>query len=267
MGKLVLQFILIVTSFFVTWKLIGLVDWMTVLHVEQAGESIEEKLGETYWEFFKNTEKEVLDKEIVSTVDSLLTTLCEANAIDRNKIQLHIIRSEDANAFALPGGHIVVYTGLMLESNNESELCGVLAHEIAHLELGHLMKKLVKEVGLSVLISMTGGNGSPEMIRQAFKVLTSSAFDRSLEQEADIKAVEYLSNSHINPEGLANFLFRMSITESALQNQLSWLSTHPGGEERSKDILEQIHTSLINEEQIISIEEWNKLQEGISALN
>lgn len=263
MRKLVLQLTFITASFFVMWNLIGRVDWMTVLQVEKTGESIEEKVGETYWEFFRNTEEEVLDRGVISSVDKMLTKLCVANDIDRNELKLHIIKSEDINAFALPDGHLVVFSGLIIDSDNEAELCGVLAHEIAHLELGHLMKKLVKEVGLAMLISMTSGGGNPELIRQAFKVLTSSAFDRNLEREADLQAVEYLINSNIDPEDLANFLYRMSTSEGEVPDQFFWLSTHPGGEERSIDILEEMEGVSFHKEPILTEEEWNSLQEDL----
>lgn len=265
MGKLVLQFVFIVASFFVMWKLIGQVDWMTILHVEQATESLEEKLGETYWEFFKKTEEEVIDHEITSAIDKLLTKLCENNHVDRETIKLHILKSEDVNAFALPDGHIVVFSGLILDSDNEAELSGVLAHEIAHLQMGHLMKKLVKEIGLSVMISITSGNGNPEMIRQAVKLLTSSAYDRNLEREADLKAVEYLTNSSIDPQGLANFLYRMSVSAGDFPDQFYWVSTHPGGEERSKDILKHIEDSSFTSEQILTDEEWIAFQEKVQS--
>ena len=245
------------------WNIIGRVDWMTVWSIEKNAENIEEKLGETYWQFFKNTEQEILDHNIISGVDRCLIKLCEANGIDRDQIKLHIIKSEEVNAFALPDRHMVVFSGLILDSDDESELCGVLAHELAHIELGHLMKKLVKEVGLAVLLSMTSGTGSPEMAQQAFKILTSTAFDRNLETDADLKAVEYLANSNINPEGLANFLFRLSADEGGLPDQLFWLSTHPGGEERSGDILDQMKGLSIEEERIFSDEEWTDLKEEI----
>ncbi len=265
MGKLISQFAILVASFFVLWNLFGRVDWMKILHVEQATQTIEEKLGEKYWEIFKSQEVEIVDKSLDATMDKLLNKLCEANKIDRKEIKVHIVDNDEVNAFALPDGHLVVYAGLIRDSQNEAELCGVLAHELAHLELGHLMKKLVKEVGLTVLISMTSGNHNPEMIRQAFKALTSSAFDRDLEREADIKAVDYLVNSDINPEGLANFLYRMASAEKGIPDQLFWLSTHPGGEERSKDILAYVETKEWQEEFVLTEDEWESFQIEIAA--
>ena len=78
---------------------------------------------------------------------------------------------------------------------------------MAHCELNHVMKKLIKEIGLGVLISITT-NGNGDMLREALKVLSSTAFDRDLEREADIKAVEYLNNTGVSAEPFANFLYR-----------------------------------------------------------
>ena len=266
MRKLSLQFVFIVASFFVTWLILSRVDWMDLFNVRENSNRLEEKLGDLYWEFFNTTEKEILDHEIVSPLDELLTVLCTSNKIPRDEIKLHIIKREEINAFALPDNHIVVFTGLIRESENEAELCGVLAHELAHLELGHLMRKLVREVGLSVLISMSSGSSSPGMIRQAMQVLTSSAFDRQLERDADQQAVRYMANSKLQPEGLANFLYKMSATENRMPDQLFWLSTHPGGEERAMDILKEAEKMSIEEEKILTTEEWDQLQEQLETL-
>ncbi len=266
MRKLFLQSLVIVASFFMTWLLVSRVDWMDIFNVRENTNRLERKLGDLYWEFFNKTEKEILDHEIVTPLDQLLSALCEANNIPRDEIKLHIVDREEINAFALPDNHIVVFSGLIRESENEAELCGVLAHELAHLELGHLMRKLVREVGLSVLISMSAGSGSPGMIKQAMQVLTSSAFDRQLERDADQKAVQYLVNTKLHPEGLANFLYKMSTTENRIPDQLFWLSTHPGGEERAMDILKEAEGMTIEEEKILSDDAWDELQAQLEEL-
>ena len=73
--------------------------------------------------------------------------------------------------------------------DNENQLGFVICHEIAHIQLSHVMKKLVKEIGLSVLISMTTGKSGSGTIQEGLKLLSSSAYDRNLEKEADLKAV------------------------------------------------------------------------------
>jgi predicted Zn-dependent protease len=206
---------------------------------------------------------EITDDSMVSPLDSLITRICERNDIDRGKIKLHLVDKDEINAFALPDDHMVVFSGLIEECQNEAELCGVLAHELAHLEKGHIMEKLVKEIGLSVLLSMTSGNGNPEMIRQAVKVLTSSAYDRSLETEADLAGADYLMQAGINPESFANFMFRMAANEKHLPEHLFWISTHPGSEERTKAILDYVAGRKFNEEPILDSTQWTFFKEQV----
>ena len=101
---------------------------------------------------------------------------------DREIIKVHVLNKDEINAFALPNGHLIIYSGLINNSGNQEELTGVICHEIAHIELNHVMKKLIKEIGLSVLISMTTGKGGSEIIKETAKMLSSSAFDRKLEK-------------------------------------------------------------------------------------
>ena len=95
----------------------------------------------------------------------------------------------------------------------------------------------MKEVGLSVLISMTTGGGSGEIIKETMKLLSSSAFDRSLEKEADLKAVDYLTQAQIDSEPFAHFLYRLADSSENL-SYFSWISTHPDSKERSEYIIE-----------------------------
>lgn len=264
MLKPILQLGAIVVLFFLIWFGIDRIDWMTIFQVEKTSKNIEEKLGELYWDILKKVNKEITDKEVVAPLDSLLTRICERNDIDRKKIKLHLVDKDEVNAFALPDYHMVVYTGLIDECENEAELCGIMAHELAHLEKGHIMQKLVKEIGLSVLLSMTSGNGNPEIIRQAVKVLTSSAYDRKLETEADLAGAEYLIKAGIDPESFAAFMFRTSEQEKGLPDQLFWVSTHPGSEERTQAILDYIEDREVNVEMILDSTQWLTLKENLS---
>ncbi len=72
------------------------------------------------------------------------------------------------------------------------------------------MNKLVEEVGLSTLITLTTGNSCSDMIKETAKSLSSTAFDRSLEKDADIKSVDYLIKAKINPEPFTNFHYKLA---------------------------------------------------------
>lgn len=258
MKKVVIQGLSIVILFFAIFFGLKQIDWVSVFKVQKMTDQTEEKLGELFWDVYKKTASENKDPFVVSVIDSIVTKICVTNAIDRKSITIHVLNKDDVNAFAIPNGHLIVYSGLILASDNPEELSGVLAHEIAHIELHHVMKKLVKEVGLSVLISMTTGSGG-EIVKETAKMLSSSAFDRSLEKEADLKAVDYLFKAKINPEPFANFLYKLADKEHEAMKYLTWASTHPDSKERAIYINEYSKSKKVKYEAVISTSTWSVL--------
>jgi len=243
MKKILTELVITVSVILVVWFGLSQVDWMRLLKIEKSNQNTEEKIGDLFWKMLKNSEQEITSESVVGTIDSMLTRICTSNMIDRNKIKLHLLRKDEINAFALPNNHLVVYSGLIAACNNESELCGVMAHELVHIEKNHVMNKLIKEIGLSVLISMSTGNGQAETIKSVIKQLSSSAYDRKLETEADLTAVDYLIKAGIDPEPFANFIYRLSDESKVLPKQIYWISTHPESKERAEKMIEHIKAS------------------------
>lgn len=261
MKKLVIQGAATILLFIGIWLLFTQIDWMTLFRVQQITDKSEQKLGEILWENFNINDKEVSNTYVVNSVDSIVSQLCLSNNLDRSKFKVHILNNNEVNAFALPDGHLVIYSGLILNSESQDELVGVIGHEMAHIELNHVMKKLGKEIGLSVLISLTTGNSNMQVISEALKVLSSTAFDRNFEREADIKSVDYLINANVNPEPFANFLYKLSHDEHREASYLEWVSTHPDSKERATYILEYSSESVLSYKQILSDDTWLRLKE------
>ncbi len=242
-------------------------DWMTIFNVEETASKTEQRLGDTYYEFFEMQYGEVDDESIYNVVDSILTRICEPNKINRDRIKLHVFDSDQVNAFALPDDHLVVFSGLILEADNPEQVAGVISHEVAHIELNHVMKKLVQEVGMSVLVGSTTGNRGYGTSQEIAQVLSSSAFSRELEEEADRKAVEYLVNAKINPGELADFFFIIANEEIEGMEFFSWISTHPVSEERAEYIVEESQDHTFEIDTLISWNTWTQLQSDIKALD
>ena len=261
MKKVLFEGAVIVASFLVTWVILLQVDWKTVFKVEQATKQTEEKLGEIFWDIFKRAEEENTDKFVVDSIDSLVNKICTENNIDRAQIKVHVLNKDEINAFALPGGHLIIYTGLISASENEGELSGVIGHELAHIQLNHVMRKLIREVGLSVLVSMTSGNGNGEIIKETARILSSTAFDRDLEKEADLKPVDYLVKANIDPESFANFLYKLSYKESEMLQYVTWVSTHPDSKERAEYIIEYAEGKTKTSTPVLTKETWTSLIE------
>ncbi|MFA6402634.1 MAG: M48 family metallopeptidase [Salinivirgaceae bacterium] len=263
MKKLAAQVILLVGFFLGSWLVIYQVDWMHLFNVEQINKKTEEKLGNLFWDFFNHSQKEIQDMAVLIPIDSILNRICLANEIDTSQIKIHIFKNDEINAFALPNKHLVIYTQLILTTENEAELSGVICHELAHMEMNHVMKKLIKEVGLSALISITTGNNSAEIVKETAKLLSSTAYDRSLEREADTKAVDYLSKAQIDPEPFANFLYKLAINESKNETLLIWMSTHPDSKERAEFVIEYSKGMPKNFRPILVQTSWDTLQKTL----
>ncbi len=261
MKKVAFQIIIFLAVFYAGWFVLSQVDWMTLLKIEKATKSTEQKIGDLFWDMIDKSEKVILNKDIIDPMDSLLTKICISNGIDKSNVKLHIVENNEINAFALPNRHLVVYTGLIKAAESEEEICGVLSHELAHMELDHVMKKLVKEVGLSVLISISSGNGGSGTSRKIVKMLSSSAYDRNLEKEADMKAVDYLVKAQINPEPFANFLYRLASSNSNVNSGLSWISTHPDSKERAENIVQKIKTEPVKYGPVLNPSTWEHLKQ------
>ncbi len=259
MKRAFIELFALVALFFGTWFAASQVNWIDVLRVKKVSKTTEEKWGELLRKIMIETESEIKQATIYKPVDSLLNHLCKTNDIDRKLIKLYVIDNSEINAFAMPGGHIVVYSGLLQACNSEAQLAGVMAHELAHIQLRHVMKKLIKEVGLSALLGATTGSGG-EVIKESLKHLSSTAYDRELEQEADLKAVSYLENAAISATPFAEFMYQLAAGSNT--PYLVWISTHPDSEERAAYISEQADQSLVNEP-VLDKATWQSLKNAV----
>jgi len=271
MKKTIYQGLIIILLFCVAWVSITKIDLVNLLKVEELTTETEEKIGNILFELFKSSNQEIKDPFIVNTIDSIVSEICFKNGIHKKNIKLHILKKDEINAFALPNDHLIIYSGLIARAENQEELIGVIGHEIAHIQLEHVMKKLINEFGLSMLISMTtnSGNGT-EIIKETAKLLSSSSFSRKLEKEADMKAVNYLLTANIDPKPFANFLYKLSMENHTKTKYMSWINTHPESKERAEYIIQYIHE--MNKEnndysQIISNQSWKELKQELFKLN
>jgi beta-barrel assembly-enhancing protease len=234
MKKILLQGLVLLLFLAGGIYLLTRVDWIRLLRIDKATAQVEQKLGDLIW---SQQDIEELPKDTsYRHVDSLIRRLCVANGIDVWRVKLHLVENGEVNALALPDYHMVVYSGLLKNVKNDGELAGVLGHELAHMELQHVMKKLGKEIGLSVLVSITTGELGGDAIKEVIGMLSSSAYDRKLEKDADVQAVKYLKNAGIDRNDFANFLDRLGKEEAGVPKELSWLSTHPDSRERARYI-------------------------------
>jgi beta-barrel assembly-enhancing protease len=151
--------------------------------------------------------------------------------------QFHVVNDATLNAFAMPGGIVVVNTGLIKATKRAEELAGVLAHETQHVEQRHSIEGIIKQMGLqAVWLLLTGDLGS-SIAGQAALKLTSLKFSRDAESEADAKGFDTLVKQGIDPSGMPEFFKTMS--EQAADAPAAFLSTHPLSEDRQAKLSER----------------------------
>jgi beta-barrel assembly-enhancing protease len=259
MQKALLHFVILAFVFFGAWRALSQIDFRALLNIVQFSKDNEQKIGDFMLKTMRGVDEELHDDTVSAFVGKIKDRICKANNIAGDTIMLHILKKDEVNAFVLPGRHLIVNSGLIRHCRNPEELSGVIAHEIAHLERGHVMKKLTKEVGLSMLTVMAGGDSSGEIGRQTLKLLSSTAFDRELENEADMDAVHMMAKADIDPEHLANLLFRFSQEQKSVATGFKWLNTHPDSQDRSSMILELRKKEKYTVIPIAGEKEWTAL--------
>jgi predicted Zn-dependent protease len=161
--------------------------------------------------------------------------------------EFKLYRSDEVNAFALPGGFIYVSTGLVQAADNESELAGVLAHEIAHVTLGHSAEQMTRAqnanlgAGLLCVFTSVCQSGAGRAAINVGGTAYLAKFSRAAEREADLTAIQYVVESGIHPNGLVTMfeeLARMARSNPGLLD--AWFSSHPQADDRAQYVAARI---------------------------
>ena len=158
-----------------------------------------------------------------------------------------VLESSEANAFCLPGGKVAVYSGIFAYMSSDAELACVVAHEIAHALARHGGERMswakLQTLGLIGLTSSTQSDTIAALYGVATDVGVMLPFSRSNETEADIMGLTLMARAGYNPQAAVTFWqkFGAGSTQSAFAN---WLSTHPGGEVRVRDLQEAMPKAM-----------------------
>lgn len=222
----------------------------------------------------------VVDQQIRLVDDPIITEY--VNRVGQN-IVLHsdaqipftikVAVSDEINAFALPGGFFYVNTGLILHADNESELAGVMAHEISHVAARHALENFTKSQLLSwaatiPLIFVGGGIGYLGQLGASFGLpLAFFKFSRGAETEADILGVQYAWASGYDPNGLITMFEKLQAKRKKEPGAFSKLfMTHPFEGDRIKVVKDLIGRFPERDEYVINSWEFNRVKERLARL-
>jgi predicted Zn-dependent protease len=239
-------------------------DLLVDLAVDRIPLEWERKLGESAYRDFLSHEEILKDGPAVAAVGEIMQRLVEQIPNNPYKFEVTVVKSDVVNAFALPGGYIVVFTGLMNKAESGEEVAGVLSHELTHVLQRHGLERIVKSLGLVAVVTILVGDqqGLVGLMKQVGVELLSLKFGRTQETEADLTGLRLLTRANIDPAGMIAFFERLSGKE---EGRVEWLSTHPmsaGRAERLKSELARLPKKFPEPFTF----EWGKVRESLGAM-
>ncbi len=173
------------------------------------------------------------------------------------QINLSIVDDKVPNAFALPGGYVLLHSGFIQQAESAEEVAGVLAHEIGHVYYQHSLQRIIHHLGVSLLVDFaTGGGGT---FTFAAVTLLGNAYSRDAEAEADAYAAEVMTQHGYSLDGMEAFFARQSEEEkSEWMERFNWLSTHPA--DASRVAFLQTYPKAKAPKPVMSAAEWKRFQ-------
>ena len=211
-------------------------------------------MGKQYSEQVESTTKLIKDPVITEYINRIGQNLVR-NSDSQVPFVIKVVDSDDVNAFALPGGFFYVNSGLILAADNEAELAGVMAHEIAHVAACHIARENTRGQLLNLasipLIFVGGGIGYAIQSAAGLAVpMGFLKFSRGFETEADYLGVQYMYKSGYDPQAFTAFFEKVQAMEKKKPGTLAKaFDTHPQTPDRLEKTQHEINTLLPAEPQ------------------
>jgi predicted Zn-dependent protease len=230
------------------------------------------EMGTQYAQQVESSTKLVTDPAITEYVNRIGQNLVR-NSDAQVPFTIKVVDTDDINAFALPGGFFYVDSGLILAADNEAELAGVMAHEIAHVAACHLARENTRGQLLQLasipLIFVGGGIGYAAQSLAGLAVpIGFLRFTRSFESEADFLGVEYLYKAGYDPQALTAFFEKIKALEKHKPGTLAkTFDTHPQTPDRIAKTQQEINTLLPAEaEYKLNTSEFEDVKERLAQI-
>ncbi len=230
------------------------------------------RMGKEYAQAIDSSVKLVQDPVITEFVNRIGQNIVR-NSDARVPFTIKVIDASEVNAFALPGGFFYVNSGLLLAADEEAELAGVMAHEVAHVAARHATRQMTRghfaNLASVPLIFIGGGVGYAARSAAGIGVpMGFLKFSRGFEEEADYLGLQYMYKTGYDPQSFMSFFEKIQAKEKIKPGTLSKiLSSHPPIESRIAKTQKQIETKLLPSPQyVVTRSEFDEVRTRLAAL-
>jgi predicted Zn-dependent protease len=231
-------------------------------------------MGKQYAQQVEASVKLINDPVVTEYVNRIGQNLVR-NSDAQVPFTIKVIDDDSINAFALPGGFFYVNSGTVLAADEEAELAGVMAHEIAHVCARHAMKQMTRsnwaQIATLPLIFIPMGAGAYYGIQAAASLgmpLAFMKFSRNFEAEADYLGLQYMYKSGYDPQSFVSFFEKVQATEKKKPGSLAKaFASHPQTPERIEATQKEIANVLPARDQyIVSTSEFDQVKARLAAI-
>lgn len=229
---------------------------------EQVPVSWEEELGRTVTESFIGSEPVCADTRVAAAVNDMVQRLAATVPDSPYKFRVTVVQHDQINAFAAPGGHIVVFSGLLERTTRPEELAGVLAHEMNHVIHRHGTKSVFRDVSTSIFFAVLLGDfgGAMGIVLESAKTLGALDYSRQAENEADRDGLSMLKLARIDPAGMVSFFEKLETQVGSKEPELfRYISTHPLTRDRIAKLRAEIGTPAEKFISLYSAKRWKDI--------
>ncbi|WP_235034400.1 M48 family metallopeptidase [Roseiconus lacunae] len=223
--------------------------------------SVDRQIGDAAYASMDTGGPEINDPVVVSAIETMVERLEPHAAVEAMEFEVHVIDSPMMNAFCLPGGVIVVYTGLIKQAEDPEQVAAVLAHEMSHATLRHGLERISQSLGFWAAATLVIGDVSGLMAAGAelFHYAAVNSYSRGQEDAADAEGVRMLHAAGIDPSGMARFFEILEEEHGDIPDALAWISTHPQHADRIESVNAIVET-LPNKEYTPIDVDWEQVQ-------
>lgn len=229
--------------------------------------SVDQKIGELALDAMEPEGTPVKDKVIVDAVKAMVARLEPHSELRELTFDVRILDSPEVNALCLPGGKIVVFTGLLRKAKSAEQVAGVLSHEMAHAIKRHGLQQVTHSLGIVAAFELMIGDvgGLIALAVELGKNAALTSYSREYEAEADITGVRMLHAAGLDPLALAGFFEMLRDEGKDIPDAIAWLSTHPQHEIRIQTIRSELANLGPQEYRPLEID-WDEVQKHLEQL-